>query len=682
MLGSASPHRLARLSTSVAAVAALLVACPAAADSAAARALADRVLDCTVGISCTTPDGGSFTGTGTVISPDGHILTATSVVPGGATDIATLAPGYARRPATIVAVDDALSATIIKVDAKGLPFLPLARELPALGTVAYTAGDVDGVILSNGRASFSRGVISGIYPVTKRGEALYEGIVLETTAAVNPGSDGGPLVDAAGRVCGVISLSISPLRWQGVAVPATVLRERFAPLASSPLAAIEASSFGAAAEPATLAGLRRAAAAVAPFLAGIEVDRTWKPEILPSTSWDEHRRGIEGWEKLARPEKLKRFATFANMVRGFEVNQLLRRPPGPTTGVVVSPNGFILTSLFNVGGDTAFVSTKTGQPRTFSDREPPEKLAAPPEGGIEQKPNPITKITVVLPDGSRREANVHARHHPLGIAVLKVEAEGLPWFDLAGMSTSPQLGDAVGLVGRLPSGTPPYTLNPGVVSAAARNRGYQFQTDALFNYGNSGGPVVDAAGNFLGIATAPIEPDTVLGRLFPMQELMRWTRAPNSGVGMVARADRIRSAFEDLKGGKSFDRIPGPFIGLQADQQRALGEDVVIGGVAAGSPAAKAGLKKGDRILEYNGTELRDWRDLTDRVAAAKAGDEVTLQVQRRGSGPRLVIAGRDVETLEDLQRLRKSLQPGETFEGVLSADDTREFKVVLEENK
>ena len=151
---------------------------------------------------------------------------------------------------------------------------------------------------------------------------------------------------------------------------------------------------------------------------------------------------------------------------------------------------------------------------------------------------------------------------------------------------------------------------------------------------------------------------------------------------MVARADRIAAAFEALKGGRSFDRIPGPFLGVQPDMARAFGEDVVIGGVSAGSPAESAGLKKGDRLLEFDGVELGTWRDLTDRVAASAAGDTVTLLVQRPSRGPRLVIAGRDVETLEDLQRLKKSLAPGETFEGVLSTDDTREIEVELEENR
>jgi S1-C subfamily serine protease len=84
-----------------------------------------------------------------------------------------------------------------------------------VGDVAFTAGDVDDVMLANGRASFSRGVVSGLYDVEKQPEAAFAGRVIETTAAVNLGSDGGPLVDAAGRVVGVITVAVSPRRWQG-----------------------------------------------------------------------------------------------------------------------------------------------------------------------------------------------------------------------------------------------------------------------------------------------------------------------------------------------------------------------------------------------------------------------------------------------------------------------------------
>ncbi|MFM7135566.1 MAG: trypsin-like peptidase domain-containing protein [Planctomycetota bacterium] len=653
----------------------------------ATRAVADHVLAATVGISSTTADGASFTGSGSVVTPTGHILTSTSVVPADAKEIKVMFPGFVPREARLVAVDPALAVSLLKVDGDDLASLPLAREGPSLGAICYTASDVDRVLLTNGRASFSRGLVSGLYDVEKQGESPYAGPAIETTAAVNPGSDGGPLVDAAGRLCGVISLGVSPQRWQGVAVPTAVIVEKFGPLTSADVPLAFEAPADLTPDPVTTSvaekarELTRAAAAVAPAIVGIEVARRFPPESLPRISWDEHRATIKGWDKLPQPEQAKRFAAFANVARAFEVNQLLRRPAGPVTGLVVSPDGLVLTSLFNLGDDVAFVAKSTGKPRSFDANDPVEKLMADPAGGLERQPNAITGVTVILPGGDRREAKVLARHEPLGVALLKIDAEGLTAFDLAAAS-SPLLGDAVAVVGRSSGGRVGHTFNTGIVSAPSRNRGYQFQTDALMNYGNSGGPVVDAAGNFLGIATAPIEPDTLLGRLVSPPQLMRWTRAPNSGVGMVARADRIAAALEALKGGRSFDRIPGPFLGVQPDMARAFGEDVVIGGVAGGSPAEKAGLKKGDRLLEFDGVELGTWRELTDRVAASAAGGTVTLLVQRPSRGLRLVIAGRDVETLEDLQRLKKSLQPGETFEGVLSADDTREIEVVLEENR
>ena len=654
----------------------------------ATRAVADHVLAATVGISSSTADGASFSGTGSVVTPTGHILTSTSVVPADAKEIKVMFPGFVPREARLVAVDLALAASLLKVDGDDLACLPLARESPGLGAICYTASDVDRVLLTNGRASFSRGLVSGLYEVEKQGESPYAGPAIETTAAVNPGSDGGPLVDSSGRLCGVISLGVAPQRWQGVAVPTAVLLEKFAALTSADVPLTFDAPADLAADPVTTRvaeqalDLSRAAGAVAPTLVGIEVARRFPPESLPRISWDEHRAAIKGWDKLPKPEQAKRFAAFANVARAFEVNQLLRRPPGPFTGLVVSPDGLVLTSLFNLGDDVAFVAKSTGKPRAFDANESIEKLMADPAGGLDRQANAFTNVTVILPKGDRRVAKVLARHEPLGVALLKIEAEGLAAFDLSAAGTSPLLGDAVAVVGRAPGGRPGHTFNTGIVSAPSRNRGYQFQTDALLNYGNSGGPVVDAAGNFLGIATAPIEPDTLLGRLVPPPQLMRWTRAPNSGVGMVARADRIAAAFEALKGGRSFDRIPGPFLGVQPDMARAFGEDVVIGGVASGSPADRAGLKKGDRLLEFDGVELSTWRDLTDRVAASAAGDTVTLVVQRPSRGPRLVIAGRDVETLEDLQRLKKSLAPGESFEGVLSTDDTREIEVELEENR
>lgn len=649
-------------------------------EPSAARSVAERTLECTVGIRCDLEKFMNFSGTGIVISPAGHILTATSVVPKSAKRIRVTFPGFVVREAELVAVDDSLAVAILKVAADGLPFLPLARDVPPVGSTAYTAGDVENSLATNGRASFSRGIVSGIYEVPEHPEASYAGIAIETTAAVNPGSDGGPLVDAAGRVCGVITLGTLPLRWQGTAVPTKVLLEKCAalqpgalPLPDTPAAA----PAQPAAEP-----LRTAAAEIAAYLVGIDVERQFPAETLPRLSWDDFRAGIAEYDSLPEPKRQQKFADYLNVARAFEVNQLLRRPPGATTGLVVSADGFVLTSLFNVGGDMAFIRKATGKPRAFDPHEPIQKMLAESADGVEQRPNTVKRITVTLPDGSRHEAQIVARHEPLGVTLLKIEARDLPWYDVAGNAVSPQLGDAVGLIGHLPGGATAYTLNTGIVSAPNRNRGYQFQTDALLNYGNSGGPVFDRAGNFLGLATAPIQPDTLLGRLVAPRQLMAWTRAPNSGVGMAARADRIRDALDALKAGRSFERIPGPFLGVQADESKAFADTVVIGGVTSGSPAEKAGLKRGDVVLELDGAEVRSWNDLTERVAACKAGQAVELKFQRRGGGPRLVIGGREVETADDLQRLKQSLKPGERFEGVLSTDDTRTVQVTLGEIK
>ncbi len=639
--------------------------------------MAERTLAATVGVRCELNGFVKHSGTGVVISPTGHILTATSVVPPGATKIRVTFPGFVVRDAEPVAVDEALAVAVIKVDASGLPFLPLSRDLPSVGSTAYTAGDVEDALLTNGRASFSRGLVSGLYEVPKCPEAAYTGIAIETTAAVNPGSDGGPLIDGAGRVCGVITLGTLPLRWQGTAVPTKVLLEKFAALKS---AAAESPAAGGG-QPAP-GPLHAAAAEIAAFLAGIEVERQFPVEQLPRTSWDEFKAGVKDYDSLPEPKQQQKFAEYLNVARAFEVNQLLRRPPGAATGLVISADGFVLTSLFNVGGDMALIRKATGKPRAFDPHEPIQKMLAESSEGVEQRPNAIQKVTVVLRDGSRHEAKVVAKHEPLGIALLKIDAQDLAWYDVAGNSISPQLGDAVGLMGHLPGGSPAYTLNAGIISAPSRNRGYQFQTDALLNYGNSGGPILDRGGNFLGLATAPIQPDTILGRLVSPQQLMMWTRAPNSGVGMAARADRIRDVLDALKSGKSVDRIPGPFLGIQADESKAFADNVVVGGVAPGSPAEKAGLKRGDVLVEMEGVEVNSWNELTERIAACKAGQVVEIRVQRKGGGPRLVIAGREVETVDDLKRLKQSLKPGERFEGVLSTEESRTLQVTLGENK
>ena len=250
------------------------------------------------------------------------------------------------------------------------------------------------------------------------------------------------------------------------------------------------------------------------------------------------------------------------------------------------------------------------------------------------------------------------------------------------LGSAPQLGTPVGLMGSVPGGHTQYTLNSGIVSAAVRNRGFQFQTDALLNYGNSGGPVVDETGRFIGLATSPIEPRTALGRVFNAQELNFFSIAPNSGVSMVARADRLVDALEKLKRGESTLVIPGPYLGVGPDPNRVLGKDVLIGSIAPGAPAAQAGLQVGDQLLTLNGEELATWKDLIEHLQNFRPGEKVTLKVRRAGITRRLMINGKPVSNESELQELMKSLKANEKFEGTMVAEDTKEVTVTLGERK
>jgi S1-C subfamily serine protease len=643
------------------------------------RAVARQAAQCTVGIYCQKDGYSSFFGTGAVITADGHILTSTTVVPAGAQEIQVVFPEFVTRPGKIIDLDEALETTVLKVEADHLPCLPLARDLPAVGSAAYTLSNANNVLRLNGQPSFSSGLVSGVYEVPNQGgESLYAGLAVETSAAVNPGSDGGPILNEQGQVCAVISLNVSPLRWQGVGVPTKVLWERLESLKSGRVKPSSESLAGIPGVRTEPSPLTRRAAELAKSLVGISVRRKFSVEVLPRVSWPQYQRGIAEWDKLSVPDKARRSSAYFGTLRLFEVNQMLRRPGGLLTGVLVSPDGHILTSQFNVGEDAVFVTKADGKLRRFDMAEGVEKLVKAPDGGYNRESNPIEQVTVTLPDGSQREAKIVARHVPLGIALLKVDGQQLPFFDLVGSGITPQLGGSVGIVGYMAGAGTRYTLNSGIVGSPTRNRGFHFQTDAWLNCGNSGGPAISGDGQFLGLAAAPLEPTTVMGRLFSGPELIGWTMAPNSGVGFVARGDLIRQVLEELKAGRSTLQLAGPYLGVGPDPARLFSEEVVIGAVSPKSPADAAGLKKGDRLLSLNGEELRNWRDLMERLSSFKPGDKVELKVQRPGIVQRLMMRGTEVANEEDLKKLKQSLKPGEKFEGTLVVEDTRVFTIVL----
>ena len=234
-------------------------------------------------------------------------------------------------------------------------------------------------------------------------------------------------------------------------------------------------------------------------------------------------------------------------------------------------------------------------------------------------------IVVALADRREFKAKVLLSDSHTDLAVLKIDTRGehLPTVEF-GDSDHLQVGDLVLAIGD-PFGVG-QTVTMGIVSALARTQvsasDYQFfiQTDAAINPGNSGGALVTADGRLAGINTAI------------------YSRSGGSiGIGFAIPANLARRVVEGaLSGG-----IKLPWFG--ADGQAVTGEiaqtiglgrpgGVLLKNVYPGGPAANAGLKAGDVVLNIDGVDIEDMQALNYRIATHKAGDVVKAHVT--GGGP------------------------------------------------
>jgi len=221
------------------------------------------------------------------------------------------------------------------------------------------------------------------------------------------------------------------------------------------------------------------------------------------------------------------------------------------------------------------------------------------------------------------------------IAVVKIDATGLPTITL-GDSSKLQVGDVVFAIGD-PFGIGE-TATMGIVSATGRSIGLEsqvqgkqayedfIQTDAAINPGNSGGAMIDLHGDLVGINTAIISNGGGNGE------------GGNEGIGFAIPINMARNIMEQIiKHGKVERGYLGVYIGpLSADMAKEFnytggGNGALVGDVTPGSPAAKAGLKRGDIILGLNGESLTGYGDLTARVANTAPGTPVQLKVFRDG---------------------------------------------------
>ena len=163
------------------------------------------------------------------------------------------------------------------------------------------------------------------------------------------------------------------------------------------------------------------------------------------------------------------------------------------------------------------------------------------------------------------------------------------------------------------------TMTAGIVSATGRDIQAPdgltipdaIQTDAAINHGNSGGPLLDAAGHVIGV-TSQIQGGTV---------------DANVGVGFAIPSDTARSVAQQLIDHGSASH---PWLGVQL-RPGASGHGVVVAKVVPGSPAARAGLK-GDAIVALDGRRIDTPAQLADAVAHRRTGDVVRLSTVRDGA--------------------------------------------------
>jgi len=216
-------------------------------------------------------------------------------------------------------------------------------------------------------------------------------------------------------------------------------------------------------------------------------------------------------------------------------------------------------------------------------------------------------VKVIFADQRKLPAEIVAVDQEHDLAVLKVNTRRpLPYLKL-GRSDDIMVGETVVAIGN-PLGLE-HTVTSGIVSAL--NRTLQFgedtdyrgliQTDAAINRGNSGGPLLNIDAELIGINTAIRGDAQNVGFAIPVGRL--WELVPV--MLDIERRERVR-------------------FGLQVS---GAGSTVVA--VRSDSPAAKAGLRRGDRVIEFNGKPLRNAIDYYVQLLSEKPGSEIRLTVQR-----------------------------------------------------
>ncbi|MGA9567273.1 MAG: Do family serine endopeptidase [Candidatus Korobacteraceae bacterium] len=309
---------------------------------------------------------------------------------------------------------------------------------------------------------------------------------------------------------------------------------------------------------------------------------------------------------------------------------------GIGSGVIISPDGYIITNNHVVDG--------------------------------------ATDIKVTLSDRRILSAKLIGTDPLTDLAVIKIDGSNFPNIPL-GDSTKLRPGQTVLAFGN-PFGFR-FTVTRGIVSALnrpnpynddARKPGLFIQTDAAINQGNSGGPLVDARGEVVGINTFLISPSgsfSGMGFAIPTQivqptvdSLVRYGKVSHSYIGVgITDVTPENSKFFDLKDANG----------------------AVISEVQPDSPGGRAGLKVGDVIVGLDGKKVAGAGELQAQVSEMRPGTKVTLDVLRDGKSMNVPVTLEELGSKDKTEELNASADNGKPRWGVGIADLTTDVREQLQ---
>jgi Do/DeqQ family serine protease len=259
------------------------------------------------------------------------------------------------------------------------------------------------------------------------------------------------------------------------------------------------------------------------------------------------------------------------------------------------------------------------------------------------------KITVLMNDDRTFEAKVVGLDEASDLAVLKIEATNLPFLNL-GNSDNVRVGDVVLAIGN-PLGIG-QTVTAGIISAKGRRTGLSdgnsfedfLQTDAPINRGNSGGALINIAGELIGINSQILS-----------------TSGGSIGIGFAIPTNMAKSVMEQLIAtGRVRRGLLG--VGIQditEDNKEFFNlkdtKGVLVSAVTPGSAADKAGFKRDDVVIAINGEPIEDRNVLRNKVAGTLPGTEIKVKIVRDGQEQELAVVLGELNT-----ETAKNVQPNE----------------------